>query len=197
MSGYFDEEPENPAARSEEPAPDDEDPADEDAAADDAAYEDTAYENTAYDDPFDDDAADEEPADVVAVAEVIMISAGRAVEKDAAGLYYTAADPFAVSLIAPLGPASEGYHVTWVFARALLDEGTRVPAGEGDVRIWPAGAGGTVVELHGDDKALLAIRFETADLRRFLARSYNVVEAGCETVGHDLDKELVKLLRSH
>lgn len=137
-----------------------------------------------------------DPADVVAVAEVIMISADRSVEKDAAGLYYTPADPFAVSLTAPLGPACAGCHVTWVFARALLDEGTRVPAGEGDVQIWPAGADGTIVELHGDERAVLAIRFDTVDLRRFLARSYGVVAAGSETDGLDLDEELVKLLGS-
>lgn len=161
MSGYFDEESENPEARPEEPAADVED-----------------------------------PADVVAIAEVIMISASRAVEKDAAGLYYTATDPFAVSLTAPLGPACSGCHVTWVFARALLDEGTRVPTGEGDVRIWPAGVGGTVVELHGDDKVLLAMRFDTGDLRRFLERSYRAVAAGRETAGVDLDGELVRLLDS-
>ena len=141
-------------------------------------------------------AGDPGPADVVAVAEVLMISANRSVEKDAAGLYYTPSDPFAVSLTAPLGPACAGCHVTWVFARALLDEGTRVPAGEGDVQIWPAGSDGTIVELHGDDRAVLAMRFDTVDLRRFLERSYDVVAAGNETAGLDLDEELVKLLRS-
>jgi hypothetical protein len=140
--------------------------------------------------------AADDPADVVAVAEIIMISGGRAVEKDAAGLYYTAADPFAVSLTAPLGPACAGCHVTWVFARELLEEGTHVPTGEGDVQIWPAGIGGTVVELHGNDKALLSMRFDTVDLRRFLDRTYDLVPFGDETDGLDLDAELARLLDS-
>jgi sporulation and cell division protein SsgA len=131
--------------------------------------------------------------DLTSVVRTTVISGGRAVHTCSAALYYTAGDPFAVRLRIPAGVRFGERHVTWVFGRALLDEGTRVPTGEGDVQAWPADEGGTVVELHGTD-AQLALRFDTADLRHFLGRTYRLVAAGRETYMLDLNGELLTLL---
>ncbi|MFC8092471.1 SsgA family sporulation/cell division regulator [Streptomyces sp. NPDC057301] len=68
-------------------------------------------------------------------------------------------------------------------------------AGLGDVRIRPCGRSRsrTVIEFHAPH-GMAAIRLGTAALRRFLQRSYAVVEPGSEAVGPDLDRGLISLL---
>ena len=53
-----------------------------------------------------------------------------------ATLRYTTDDPLAVFVDFPAEAALDGEEVTWVFARSLLDQGLRSPAGHGDVQIW-------------------------------------------------------------
>jgi hypothetical protein len=108
-------------------------------------------------------------------------------------LRYHCDEPFAVHIDFPAHISADGEGVTWVFGRALLEEGLQAPAGEGDVRIRPCGWARTVIEFHSP-LGLAVIRFGTAALRRFLLRSYDVVEPGTEDLGPDLDHGLAALL---
>ncbi|KQW12921.1 SsgA family sporulation/cell division regulator [Streptomyces sp. Root369] len=108
-------------------------------------------------------------------------------------LRYSSAEPFAVHVDFPAHVSADGEGVTWMFGRALLEEGLERPAGQGDVRIRPYGWARTVVEFHSP-LGLAVIRFGTAALRRFLLRSYAVVEPGTEDLGPELDQGLAALL---
>lgn len=108
-------------------------------------------------------------------------------------LRYRAADPFAVHIDFPAHVSADEDGVTWTFARSLLEEGVGGAAGIGDVRIRPYGRSRTVVEFHAPH-GMAAIRFGTASLRRFLQRSYAVVEPGREELGPELDHGLMSLL---
>ena len=108
-------------------------------------------------------------------------------------LRYRAAEPFAVHIDFPAHVSADEDGVTWTFARSLLEEGLDAAAGMGDVRIRPCGRSRTVVELHAPH-GMAAIRFGTVALRRFLQRSYAVVEPGREDLGPELDNVLMSLL---
>ncbi|EKX69421.1 SsgA family sporulation/cell division regulator [Streptomyces ipomoeae] len=110
-----------------------------------------------------------------------------------ATLRYTPADPFAVHIDFPASASVDDTHVTWTFARALLEEGLTTPAGIGDVHLWPCGPFHTVVELRSPH-GMAMIRFDTPSLRRFLRRSYAVVEPGGENLEPFLDAGLTSLL---
>ncbi|MEV5343633.1 SsgA family sporulation/cell division regulator [Streptomyces sp. NPDC052676] len=107
-------------------------------------------------------------------------------------LRYTADDPFAVYFDFPPHAALDGEAVSWTFARTLLEEGLRGPAGCGDVHLWPCGRERTVVEFHSP-YGLALLQFDTAALRRFLLRSYAVVAAGQEDVAEAVDRGLSSL----
>ncbi|HZF92361.1 SsgA family sporulation/cell division regulator [Streptomyces sp.] len=104
-------------------------------------------------------------------------------------LRYTAHDPFAVHFDFPPQAALDGEPVSWTFARSLLEEGLRGPAGGGDVHLWPCGRERTVVEFHSP-YGLALLQFDTATLRRFLLRTYALVAAGREDVGEAVDRGL-------
>ncbi|QOV38077.1 SsgA family sporulation/cell division regulator [Streptomyces ferrugineus] len=108
-------------------------------------------------------------------------------------LRYCASDPFAVHIDFPAHVSADGDGVTWTFARSLLEEGLEAAVGIGDVRIRPYGRLRTVIEFHAPH-GMAAIRFGTASLRRFLQRSYAVVEPGREDLGPELDHGLTSLL---
>ncbi|NEB76653.1 SsgA family sporulation/cell division regulator [Streptomyces sp. SID14478] len=107
-------------------------------------------------------------------------------------LRYTCADPLAVELVFPAAVTLAGTEVTWAFARTLLDEGLRTPAGSGDVHVWPCGRARTVVELHAPE-GMAVVQFDTSALRRFLQRSYALVPAGEEDVSAVVDRALAGL----
>ncbi|WP_031478405.1 SsgA family sporulation/cell division regulator [Streptomyces bicolor] len=109
-------------------------------------------------------------------------------------LRYAADEPFAVRIGFPAHVSDDGRRVTWTFARSLLEEGLAgSSAGIGDVRVVPCGRSRTVVEFHAPH-GMAAVRFGTASLRRFLQRSYAVVEPGREDLGPELDHGLMSLL---
>lgn len=110
-----------------------------------------------------------------------------------ATLRYSAAEPFAVHLDFPPEVSLAGEGVTWTFARGLLEEGLRGPAGGGDVHIWPCGRSRTVVEFHSP-LGMALLQFDTPALSRFLLRSYAVVVPGQEDVGAAVDRGLEVLL---
>ncbi|WP_328749052.1 SsgA family sporulation/cell division regulator [Streptomyces sp. NBC_00285] len=109
-----------------------------------------------------------------------------------ATLRYTSADPPAVHIDFPPHVTVDGEAATWTFARTLLGEGLRAPAGIGNVRVRPAGSAHTRVEFHAA-QGVAVLRFASADLTRFLARTYTVVAPDEETVSAELDHGLVAL----
>ncbi|MQY37569.1 Sporulation-specific cell division protein SsgB [Streptomyces sp. RB17] len=106
-----------------------------------------------------------------------------------ATLRYTTDDPLAVLVDFPAEAALDGEEVTWVFARSLLDEGLRAPAGRGDVQIWPYGRTRTVIEFHSPH-GLALLQFPASCLRRFLLRTYGVVAFGQEDLATVVERGL-------
>ncbi|MCC5478003.1 SsgA family sporulation/cell division regulator [Streptomyces sp. NPDC059680] len=109
-----------------------------------------------------------------------------------ATLRYTTDDPLAVFVDFPPEAALDGEEVTWVFARSLLDQGMRVPAGHGDVQIWPYGRTRTVLEFHSPH-GLALLQFPSSALRRFLLRTYGVVAPGQEDLAGVVERGLSAL----
>ncbi|WTO34300.1 SsgA family sporulation/cell division regulator [Streptomyces achromogenes] len=110
-----------------------------------------------------------------------------------ARLRYDRADPYAVRL--SLGRPGTG-PVDWVFARDLLAEGLRRPAGEGDVLVFPRhgclpdtlrivlrrpGAGAALVEL------------PASETERFLRDTWELVPPGTETAHAGIESGLAQL----
>jgi hypothetical protein len=109
-----------------------------------------------------------------------------------ATLRYGSTDPLAVHVDFPPEVSLDGQEVTWTFARVLLEEGLRGPAGGGDVHIWPCGRSTTVVEFHSP-YGLALLQFDTPALREFLLRTYAVVGAGQEDLGAAVEQGLSAL----
>ncbi|GAB2873597.1 SsgA family sporulation/cell division regulator [Streptomyces deserti] len=63
----------------------------------------------------------------------------------------------------------------WTLPRDMLEQGLRVPAGSGEVRVWPCGRVQAVVEFHSA-QGVSVVQFETKALRRFLRRTYLAAE---------------------
>jgi hypothetical protein len=111
----------------------------------------------------------------------------------AASMRYDSDDPHAVHATFHTG---ENETVEWVFARDLLGEGLREPAGYGDVRVWPSrsrGAEVVCISLSSPEGHAL-LEAPADDLRVFLNRTYVTVPPGSEHQHIDLDAELVALL---
>ncbi|WP_431041389.1 SsgA family sporulation/cell division regulator [Streptomyces sp. P1-3] len=111
-----------------------------------------------------------------------------------ATLRYTRTDPFAVHVGFPPAASLDGSEVQWTFGRELLAAGLRGPAGNGDVHVWPCDEERTILEFHAPEGIAL-VQFHTADLRRFLERTYDVVPEGDEGGYMHLDDDLATLLR--
>jgi hypothetical protein len=107
-------------------------------------------------------------------------------------LVYQPKDPFAVLIQFDVG---SGGLVEWVFARDLLEEGVRRPAGIADVRIAPVPhAGETVIELALSSPGGQArIGLPRWAVRTFLRRVAAAVPSGTEARGIDWDLELAPL----
>ena len=111
-----------------------------------------------------------------------------------ASLRYDRDDPYAVHLSFPASPGREP--IEWIFGRSLVSDGLTVPAGDGDVRIWPSPedlSGPVYVELCSPSgRALFAVpRPVLAD---FVTRCHDLVPPGSESAHLDLDAELALLL---
>ncbi|MBL1084603.1 SsgA family sporulation/cell division regulator [Streptomyces actinomycinicus] len=109
-----------------------------------------------------------------------------------ATLRYLVGDPLAVFVDFPAEAALHGEEVTWTFARSLLDQGLRAPAGEGDVQIWPYGRTRTVLEFHSPH-GMAVLQFPASALRRFLVRTYEVVPCGHEDLAGVVERGLSTL----
>jgi hypothetical protein len=114
-------------------------------------------------------------------------------------LRYDAADPFAVRIA--FGDTTEDdlgdpeAAITWLLSRELLQAGLDRPAGEGDVRLWPARAATDVLYLHlraPSGEALFEV--SRASVVAFLRQTEALVPLGEETARLALDEELQALL---
>jgi hypothetical protein len=111
-----------------------------------------------------------------------------------ASLSYSADDPYAVHLAFHVGTDEP---VEWTFARELLATGLTCPAGEGDVRVWPASPGRREVLNIALSSPFGQARFEApaSATSGFLHLTYGIVAAGREDEFIDVDNELGQLLR--
>ena len=106
-----------------------------------------------------------------------------------AQLTYCSDEPFSLGLSLVLGDADP---VDWMFSRDLLLQGVRLPAGHGDIQIYPTRQGIAIV-LHSPDgdAELLA---DPEDLIAFAEAVEAVVPLGRESDYYCLDAELACLL---
>lgn len=116
-------------------------------------------------------------------------------------LRYEPSDPFAVRIAfgdvgdqnATVDP--DGGGIAWLVSRELLQSGLDQPAGDGDVRVWPASAATDVLFLHlraPSGEALFEL--SRATVAAFLRQTESLVPTGSETDLLDLDDELQTLL---
>ena len=114
-------------------------------------------------------------------------------------LLYDAADPYAVRIAfgdpADDDTADPDAGITWLLSRELLRTGLEQPAGDGDVRLWPAKAAADVLYLHlraPSGEALFEL--SRASVAAFLRQTEALVPLGGESARLCLDDELQALL---
>lgn len=105
---------------------------------------------------------------------------------------YSAHEPYSVRATFR---TSDG-DVNWVFAREILSEGLRKPAGDGDIAVWPSKSNDAdvlCISLSSPSgQALMEAPRE--DIENFLMRTYTVVPAGTESGMMDIDLLIDRLL---
>jgi hypothetical protein len=121
-----------------------------------------------------------------------------------AALVYEAADPYAVKVRFGDGgePEEPGFDeaeddggVEWLLSRELLRAGMSTPAGDGDVRIWPARAALDVLFLQlraPSGEALFEL--SATVVGEFLRDTERLVPVGEESGRLQVDDELIALL---
>jgi hypothetical protein len=122
-----------------------------------------------------------------------------------AALVYEVADPYAVKVRFGDGgdpeepvfdePEDDG-GVEWLLSRELLRAGTAAPAGDGDVRIWPARAALDVLFLQlraPSGEALFEL--SASVVGEFLRETERLVPVGEESGRLQVDDELIALLQ--
>ena len=135
------------------------------------------------------------PTSVSSELQLRLVVPGAAALPVRADLDFDVTDPYAVTVAFHTGAAG-GEVVSWTFARQLLSDGVSVPAGEGDVQVWPsAGDTGAVVCLSLSSPSGRALfELPLGDLVEFLGRTYSAVPTGDESSHVDVDAELALLL---
>jgi hypothetical protein len=110
-----------------------------------------------------------------------------------ATLGYEVTDPYAVRIC--FGDPHGDDAIAWLVARDLLRAGLDRPAGEGDVRLWPARTTGDVLFLHlraPSGEALFEVSRGT--VAAFLRQTEHLVPVGAEAAVLRVDDELAALL---
>jgi hypothetical protein len=114
----------------------------------------------------------------------------------AALLCYDPADPYAVRIaFGDDGVTDSDGAITWLLSRELLRAGLDRPAGDGDVRLWPAKVSADVLYLHlraPSGEALFEL--SRGSVAAFLRQTEALVPLGEETARLGLDDELQALL---
>src|ERR1035438_6007666 len=97
-----------------------------------------------------------------------------------ASMYYSGSDPYATRMAFHVGTDEP---VEWIFARDLLAAGLDGPAGEGDVRVWPAEDDGQAVLNIALSSPFGHAHFEAPLIATaaFLSRTFQVIAAGQES----------------
>jgi len=137
------------------------------------------------------------PTSVSSELQLRLVVPGAASLPVRADLAYDLTDPYAVQVSFHTGSGTgSGEVVQWTFARQLLSDGVSVPAGEGDVQVWPSSAHGTSVVCLSLSSPSGRALFEVplGDLVEFLGRTYEAVPTGGESDLVDVDAELALLL---
>jgi len=107
-------------------------------------------------------------------------------------LDYAAHEPYSVRATFR---TSDG-DVNWVFARDLLAEGLRKPAGDGDIAVWPSKSDGIdvlCISLSSPSGQAL-MEAPRSEIEDFMTRTYTVVPAGSESSLLDMDLLIERLL---
>ncbi|RZU31436.1 SsgA family sporulation/cell division regulator [Blastococcus saxobsidens] len=111
-------------------------------------------------------------------------------------LCYDPSDPFAVRIAFGEQDGADGEEgIAWLVGRELLQAGLERPAGDGDVRVWPAHTASDVLFLHlraPSGEALFEL--SRATVAAFLRHTEALVPTGSETALLHLDQELDALL---
>ncbi|SDP18144.1 Streptomyces sporulation and cell division protein, SsgA [Nakamurella panacisegetis] len=124
---------------------------------------------------------------VIARTGMTLIAEAGDIEVDAE-LSFHSRDPFAIRVLFSVASAPA---VEWVFSRDLLIDGLSVPAGAGDVQIFPCHAG-IVFELSSPSgRARLLADPEV--LTTFVQDTLGAVPRGAESRYFDLDLEIALL----
>jgi hypothetical protein len=126
--------------------------------------------------------------------EARLVAAAPRMASIPATLHYDRRDPFAVRMTFPAAATLEGVEVCWTFARELLAAGLEGPEGHGDVRVRPYGYDRTVLEFHAPEGTAV-VHVHSAEIRRFLQATSELVPAGTEYRQLDLDHDLAELMR--
>ncbi len=122
-----------------------------------------------------------------AATEMLLIS-DAALPAVNAELRYHCDDPFAVHLLLSVDQSPA---ITWVFGRELLVTGVRMPAGIGDVQVYPA-SDGLIIELRSGSVGARLLA-HTADIEQFAARTTAQVPLGSEMEHYDMTADLRQL----
>ena len=112
-----------------------------------------------------------------------------------AQLLYDVADPFAVRIAFGDTDDDPDGAITWLLSRELLQAGLERPAGDGDVRLWPAKAAADVLYVHlraPSGEALFEV--SRASVAAFIRQTEALVPCGEESARLGLDDELSALL---
>jgi hypothetical protein len=107
---------------------------------------------------------------------------------------YVARDPYVVTLAFR---TQRGHWIEWCFARDLLAEGLREPAGLGDVRVRPDLAAEDdvlVIELESPDGYAI-VEMRRADVERFVDATAGVVAFGTESELVDVDAFIAQIIK--
>jgi hypothetical protein len=124
---------------------------------------------------------------IKSTTEMILIS-DVAIPAVDAELRYHSDDPFAVQLLLSV---DQGPLISWVFGRELLISGVNMPAGIGDVQVFPT-HDGVIIELRAGD-ATARLLAHIPDVADFTERTLELVPLGTEMDHCDLDSGLGSL----
>jgi hypothetical protein len=107
-------------------------------------------------------------------------------------LEYRAEEPYAVFATFRTGMAD----IEWTFARDLIRDGLKRPAGEGDVVMWTEFSGPIplfLVALNSPSGQAL-LEADAHLIEAFLNRTYDIVPAGTESMEIDVDRWISQIL---
>jgi hypothetical protein len=121
---------------------------------------------------------------VTATTEMILISDGSLPAVNAELRYYSD-DPFAIQMLLSVDQSPA---ICWTFGRELLMTGVWMPAGIGDVQVYPT-HDGVIVELRSGGVAARLLA-HTPDISAFTDRTQVLVPLGAEMDHYNLDVDL-------